>query len=353
MQYVGQTNNIRLRMNGHKSDYRKFPNGDFSKSGTSSLYSHLKSHDVKILKFQILEILENEGFIYTKDIRQLETSLDAKKRHWIWKLETLTPKGLNVADAFHSQNRSSRKKRSRFFTLVWLTHKYIYICVYLCVDLYVCVCMCIHKLPSILLFRLFSSRSLLRSFYSTLPALYIVFPHNRLFFKNAPSTDVIFNVTLLLTFNRIHSRLVLTLLNCFTSCVQGLCVTRKLNLILVYWVFALFCAVPSMILPFWTMYIYIYIVVFDVDVWSILHVTLCEFHIHGVICMIVRHKENVLGSATYSDFYVDWGQFTCDYMLLFQIVCLIIGTVFFRCVSIFDMFPLGINYIGLTVFSLL
>ena len=29
-----------------------------------------------------------------------------------------------------------------------------------------------------------------------------------------------------------------------------------------------------------------------------------EFHIHGVICMIVRHKENVLGSATYSDFYV-------------------------------------------------
>ena len=36
-------------------------------------------------------------------------------------------------------------------------------------------------------------------------------------------------------------------------------------------------------------------------------------------------------------------------MLLFQIVCLIIGTGFFRCVSIFDIFPLGINYIGLTV----
>ena len=29
-----------------------------------------------------------------------------------------------------------------------------------------------------------------------------------------------------------------------------------------------------------------------------------EFHIHGVTCMIVRHKENVLGSATHSDFYV-------------------------------------------------
>ena len=31
-----------------------------------------------------------------------------------------------------------------------------------------------------------------------------------------------------------------------------------------------------------------------------------EFHIHGVICMIVRHKENVLGSATNSDFYVSY-----------------------------------------------
>ena len=61
MQYVGQTNNIRSRMNGHKSEYRRLLNGDFSKSDASSLYRHLKSHDVKILKFQLLEILENEG----------------------------------------------------------------------------------------------------------------------------------------------------------------------------------------------------------------------------------------------------------------------------------------------------
>ena len=49
---------------------------------------------------------------------------------------------------------------------------------------------------------------------------------------------------------------------------------------------------------------------------------------------------------------VDCGQFTCDYMLLFQIVCLMIDTDFYRCDSIFDIFPLGINYIGLTVYSL-
>ena len=105
-------------MNGHKSDYRKFLNCDFPKSGTSSLYSDIGSHNVIIFKFQILEILENEGFIYTKDIRQVETSLDAIERHWIWKLETLTPQGLNDADTLYSQNRSSRNKTSRFFTFV-------------------------------------------------------------------------------------------------------------------------------------------------------------------------------------------------------------------------------------------
>ena len=41
LQYVGQTNDIRSHMNGHKSDYKRFLNGDFSKSDTSSLFSHL------------------------------------------------------------------------------------------------------------------------------------------------------------------------------------------------------------------------------------------------------------------------------------------------------------------------
>ena len=117
MKYVCQTNNIRLRMNGHRSDYRRFLNGDFSNSDTSSLYSHLISHDVKIFNFQILEILENETIKYTNDIRQLKTNFDANERHWIRKLETLTPQGVNVADTFLSQNRSKRKKRSRFYTL--------------------------------------------------------------------------------------------------------------------------------------------------------------------------------------------------------------------------------------------
>ena len=47
---------------------------------------YLKSHDVKIFKFQILEVLENEGLRNTKDVRHFETSLDAKKRPWICKM---------------------------------------------------------------------------------------------------------------------------------------------------------------------------------------------------------------------------------------------------------------------------
>ena len=43
----------------------------------------MKSHDINIIKFQILQILENEGLKYTNDIHQLETSLCANERHWI------------------------------------------------------------------------------------------------------------------------------------------------------------------------------------------------------------------------------------------------------------------------------
>ena len=67
MQYVGQTNNIRSRMNGHKSDYRRFLNGNNSKSDASAHYSLLGHHDDKIFKFQILGILKNEGLRYIND----------------------------------------------------------------------------------------------------------------------------------------------------------------------------------------------------------------------------------------------------------------------------------------------
>ena len=47
------------------------------------------------------------------------------------------------------------------------------------------------------------------------------------------------------------------LLSCFTSCVQLYCVNRKLNLACVCWFFVIFCAVPSMMLHFQSMCVYI------------------------------------------------------------------------------------------------
>ena len=47
---------------------------------------------------------------------------------------------------------------------------------------------------------------------------------------------------------------IFALLNYFTNCLQGYCVTRKLILIHVYRVFVVFCAVPIMMLPFQTTY---------------------------------------------------------------------------------------------------
>ena len=88
MQYVGQTNNIRLRMDGHNSDYRKFLNGDFSNSDTSSLHSHIRSHDVKIFKFQILKFLKMKVLNILKKFEnwKLDLTLKSVIVYGNWKL---------------------------------------------------------------------------------------------------------------------------------------------------------------------------------------------------------------------------------------------------------------------------
>ena len=73
-------------MDGHISDCRRVLNGNISNSDTSAPSSHIQSHDVEFVKFKILEILENDGFIYANDGYQLKTSLYAEERLWIWKL---------------------------------------------------------------------------------------------------------------------------------------------------------------------------------------------------------------------------------------------------------------------------
>jgi hypothetical protein len=106
MQYVGQTNNVRLRMNGHKSDLRKHINGSSNKQSDSVLlYQHLKSHSGNF-SFQILEVLENRDKM-TNVLR--DKKLDDIEREWIWRLDSVSPKGLNIDDGYHVQNRGKRK----------------------------------------------------------------------------------------------------------------------------------------------------------------------------------------------------------------------------------------------------
>ena len=78
MQYVGQTSNAKSRMNGHKSDYRRFLNGGSSKSDTSVPYCNLESHDVEIFRIQIWEVLEIDGFEHSNNSSQLEVILAQK-----------------------------------------------------------------------------------------------------------------------------------------------------------------------------------------------------------------------------------------------------------------------------------
>ena len=46
LQYVGQSNNFRARMNGHKSDFRLYAAGKINKMDNKLLYDHLICHDI-------------------------------------------------------------------------------------------------------------------------------------------------------------------------------------------------------------------------------------------------------------------------------------------------------------------
>ena len=108
LQYVGQTNNIRLRMNNHKSDLRKYKNDNLDRMENPQLYQHLALHSQDDqFKFQIVDKLITTN----KDIRYLDGRLDRKEKEWIWKLKTITPHGLNIDDGFHSQTKKMRKQR--------------------------------------------------------------------------------------------------------------------------------------------------------------------------------------------------------------------------------------------------
>ena len=105
LQYVGQTNNFRLRMNGHRSDFKLYTSGKSNKMDNKLFYDHLKGHNKDYFRVQIVDKVATRHHS-AKDLHGL---LDKKEKEWIWKLDTVAPKGLNLDDGFYSQNRKMRK----------------------------------------------------------------------------------------------------------------------------------------------------------------------------------------------------------------------------------------------------
>ncbi|KAJ8051119.1 hypothetical protein HOLleu_04569 [Holothuria leucospilota] len=97
--YTGCTNNLRLRMNNHKSALEDSRSGKLTQTNCHLLYSYLSACESS-LSFQIVQVFQ-------------EWTLQREaKRDWIYRLDTLAPRGLNVDDGTYSQNRKIRFKRN-------------------------------------------------------------------------------------------------------------------------------------------------------------------------------------------------------------------------------------------------
>ena len=97
LQYVGRAVNFRLRINNHKSSMRKQRTDDF---GCRLLYTHFNSadHSWSDISVTILQVCANEA------------ELNESETQWIWRLNSLSPRGLNVNDGFGIQTTRPRRK---------------------------------------------------------------------------------------------------------------------------------------------------------------------------------------------------------------------------------------------------
>ena len=101
LQYVGQSNKFRARMNGHKSYFRLYAAGKINKMDNKLLYDHLISHDIDYFHVCIVDMIHvsnNTEFL-------LEELLGRKECKWINDLGSITPYDLNLDDGFYCQNK--------------------------------------------------------------------------------------------------------------------------------------------------------------------------------------------------------------------------------------------------------
>lgn len=111
MQYTGSTNNLRLRMNNHKSSFSAVRTGGGAKTNCHRLYEHLVSCNSEF-KFQVVESFDvgppgvgGRGCGAPDRLSLLRE----RETDWMYRLDTLAPLGLNIDDGTYSQNRSARR----------------------------------------------------------------------------------------------------------------------------------------------------------------------------------------------------------------------------------------------------
>ena len=91
---MGQSNNFRSRMNGHKSDFRLYAAGKINKMDNKLLYDHLICHNIDYFHVSIVDMIH----MGNNTESQFDELLSRKERKWIWDLCSITPYGLNQDD---------------------------------------------------------------------------------------------------------------------------------------------------------------------------------------------------------------------------------------------------------------
>ena len=106
LQYVGQSNNFRARMNGHMSDFRLYAAGKINKMDNKLLYDHLICYNIDYFHVSIVDMIH----VGNNTESQNEEILSRKERKWIWDLGSITPYGLTQDDGYYCQNKRCRKR---------------------------------------------------------------------------------------------------------------------------------------------------------------------------------------------------------------------------------------------------
>ena len=106
LQYVGQSNNLRARMNGHKSDFRLYAAGKINKMDNELLCDHSISHDIDYFLASIVDMIH----VGNNTESQLDEILSRKGCKCIWDLCSITPDGLCQDDGYYCQMKWCRKR---------------------------------------------------------------------------------------------------------------------------------------------------------------------------------------------------------------------------------------------------